>query len=629
LKVAIVTNIEAAIGLKRDFEIVSGLLTELGHEVTGIQFDAPREDPSFIEVMQADYGLTIFLEVLPVDLVRLSPVNWIFANAEWVRPEMVKLIERHCDKVFAKTHEAQCIFEPLWPGKVFYVGFTCRDQYDATVKREPKFLHIGGNSSLRGSSAVVDAWKWEHNGKQLKAELTIVSTALKERPEIPGVTYLDHVEETELKRLQNSHAFHIYPSATEGYGHAIHEAMSVGAVVLTTKAPPMDEIDTGFSKIPARKYGTYNLADLYEVSAIDIHLYVREMQIIFYDVSSRGEGSLSRLYFIEQDAEFKKAFTTHLQDIGPKRTPRKKSRDVLDIAFLGNFANPDSTENMIQWALTEGLGHQVEKLQENAVRLHDIREAAEFSDLLIWVRTPTFLKVPNEQMEEFLRTTQTKTCSIHLDKFFGIPEREALIGKIPFWLTNHVFTADGSMDEEFSARKVNHHWMTPAASEVFSHPGCPQERFLCDVGFVGARTGYHKEHPFRETLIAFLEQTYGGKFRLIEGVRGHELNDFYASCKVCVADCFGSGRIPFYWSDRMVETPMRHGFLLSPFIQGLNIPLPTFEPENLEDLRHRIDFWLQEEKMRKTAQKKCAEHVRRYDTWTVRMKEILGKVLHD
>jgi hypothetical protein len=613
VRVGIISNIKAAIGLARDFEILRDLLVDLGHEVIGIQYDEP--EPTDLPCLD----LAMFLEVLPVDMLRIAPVNWYWGNAEWVRPEMVKLIERHCDKVFAKTHEAQRIFEPLWPGKVFYTGFAARDRFDETATQEDFFLVLAGNSQIRGAQECIDAWHWTHNGKRIEAPLYVVARCPLTSVEDDRIHRFTEVPDTMLRELQNTCRFHLHLSQTEGWGHSLHESLSVGAEIIIPDSPPMNELVCA-DRIPTVGKSKFHLADLYQVSAIDI--YKAAVEHLEFRAIGRARGP--RDEFLRLNAEFKEAFAAHLQDIGPKRTPRKKSSDVLDIAFIGNFQNPDSTENMIQWALTEGLGHQVEKLQENAVRLHDIREAAEFSDLFIWVRTPTFLKVPNEQMEEFLSRLRIPSAGLHLDKFFGIPEREALIGKIPFWKCKYVFTADGSRQDDFRSRGVNHFYMPPAASIVYSHPGIPREEYLCDVGFVGAHHGYHSEHPFRNQLIDFLESTYGDRFKLIEGLRGHGLNDFYASCKVCVADCFGGGKIPYYTSDRMVETPMRHGFLLSPKIEGMTIPLATFEPENLTDLHKQIEYWLSHEKERLAVKFDCADHVRRHDTWTERLRMVLS-----
>jgi hypothetical protein len=613
VRVGIVTNLNGR-GLEKDARLIYPIIGSLGHEVEIIQFDEPCDK---------EFSLLIFLEVTPHHLIELSGAPpWLIPNPEFLREDGIKLVKRHFGKVLCKTHEAHRICSSLFGEMARYVGFMSEDRFDPTVERKPRFLHIAGNSKVKGTLPVLDAFRWTHCGERLAAELVIVSDWLESKDVPEGVKVLSKISDPELRRLQNECLFHLQPSQVEGWSHVLHEALSVNANILTVDFPPMNEIKYAY-RVPATSSSSLHSARTCESSALDIHVMIDVLTEDGETNQKFGHTGLPREEFLAEKEAFEAALTAEFQDIPSKRQPRKKSRDVLDIAFLGNFAE-HSTEQMIHYALTEGLGHQVEKLQENAVRLHDIREAAEFSDLLIWVRTPTFLKVPNEQMEEFLSVLRIPSAGLHLDKFFGIPEREALVGKIPFWKCKYVFTADGSRQDDFRARGVNHFYMSPAASVVYSHPGIPREEYLCDVGFVGARHGYHSEHPFRNQLIDFLESTYGDRFKLIEGLRGHGLNDFYASCKVCVADCFGGGKIPYYTSDRMVETPMRHGFLLSPRIEGMTIPLATFEPENLTDLHKQIEYWLSHEKERLAVKFDCADHVRRHDTWTERLRMVLS-----
>jgi hypothetical protein len=493
------------------------------------------------------------------------------------------------------------------------------------VLRQPAFLHIGGNSSLRGTQEVIDAWRWKRNGNKIPSLLTIVSKAVKPDNLPDDVYWCEEVNETDLQWLQNSHQFHIYPSGTEGFGHAIHESLSVGATLLLTNAPPMNEIRNMLPICTSGRKSRYGMADVYEVSALEIHSCVTAALKL-----PPADRKLVREEFLEGNAAFAKAFAPHLEEVVPAAPPRvvvAKPKERQTVAFLGNFEASESTENMILWALTERLGMHVLPLQENKTTIHDLVACTEWeADYFLWVRTPGWLKVPDHDMFRTLMEMPCPSISLHLDKFWGIAAREELIGKIPFWQTDYVFTADGSRQKDFGERGVNHIYMEPAASEVYAHPGTPRDHYRCDVAFVGART-YHSEHPFRGQMITFLEVTYGERFKLVEGgLRGHDLNDFYASARVVVGDCFGSGKISFYWSDRMVETPMRYGFLLSPDIDGLSIPLARFEPENLADLRQQIEYWLGHEKERCAKIVECAKHVRTFDTWTERLLWILGKV---
>lgn len=542
-------------------------------------------------------------------------------------PDRVQTVALEIDRIFAKTREAERLFSPLFPGRVKYTGFLTRDQCLPEIDRRPWFLHIGGNSSLRGTQTVLDAWKWNHKGKIPERHLIIVSSALKDESQVKMVTRYANIDEEKLRALQNQCMFHIYPSGTEGWGHAIHEAQSCGAILLLTDAPPMNEIPHVYP-LPSRKASKYNLADVYEVSALDVFSAASVCSEIYKqrpEEEWKEEQRQIRALFLTANEDFKKTFNDEL-NLGIKAAPEKKFvRPVRTgnkklIAFLGNFASPESTENMIKWGLEE-LGHGVVEIQENEATVEWIEEAIHSTDVFFWVRTPGFLKVSDARMQVILDNAEIPTVSIHLDKFWGIPDREVMIGKTPFWKTKFVFTADGSAQEKFKERGVNHIHMRPAVSEVYCHTGVPRGTFLCDVVFVGARE-YHSEYPFRQQLIDFLERTYGDKFKLIQGIRGHELNDVYASAKIAIGDAIFAG-VPNYWSDRVPETIGRGGFLLHPEVPGLDVPVATYVPQSTDSLASHIEWWLGHENERRTKQRECTKYVREHDTWTIRLREIL------
>ena len=151
MNIAIVTNMNG-IGLTRDYELLRDFLDAKGHEITPYQFDEPLADDH-------THDLAVFLEIIPRDKLGLAKRRFLFANPEWMKPQVIASAKQHIEKIFVKTHEAKRLLDPLFPGKVFYVGFLTRDQCLVTIERRPWFLHIGGNSVLRGTQAVVDAWK--------------------------------------------------------------------------------------------------------------------------------------------------------------------------------------------------------------------------------------------------------------------------------------------------------------------------------------------------------------------------------------------------------------------------------------------------------------------------------------
>lgn len=626
MNIAIVSNITNGIGLEVEYKLLRAFLERLGHQVTGYQYDEAL--PEGIPV--PSYDIAFFMEVVPRNLLCLSERRFMFPNPEWLKPDMIEIVDRSFEKIFAKTREGERVLESLFPGRVHYTGFMCTDKYDPRVPRTPTFLHLAGNSMLRGTQEVLDAWRWRKNGKWLDAHLVVVGTAKFSREGLEDsdrVLFSDRIPADELKTLQNMCMFHLLPSGTEGFGFALHEALSVGAYIITIGKPPMVEIDRAFF-LPGEKAGKYNLADIWRTSALDIFEAVEKIQYLSEELI--GSDKI-RQKFLEDNDFFATTLANHLSDPVKKiershtRTDGKKT-----IAFIGNFSAPESTENMVKWALEERLSYKVETLQENEIGIANLRDAMEWNDILLWIRTPGWLPVGDKEMQTFLEDLERKeipTISMHLDKFVGIQEREKLIGQQPFWRTRYVWTADGSPAAAaiFNALKINHNWMRPAVSEVYCHPGTPRDHFRCDVGFVGARD-YHAEYPFRRQLVEWLEATYGEGFKHITNVRGHELNDFYASCKVVVGDCIFAGT-PNYWSDRVPETCGRGGFLLHPQVRGMTTPLAFYEAQNLENLHWQIEYWLDHEAERKEVRHRCSFYTWSNDTWTSRMRQILEEVL--
>ena len=619
MNIAIVTNMNG-IGLQRDYELLNGYLRdELHHSVAGIQFDDAREMGDNI------YDLAIYLEVAPRSLMNISERRWAFLNPDWCKPDVIQVVDRSFEKIFAKTREGQRIFEELFPGRVHYTGFMARDQYEKRITRRPWFLHVGGNSSLRGTETVLDAWRWRKNGKSIESTLILISSTVKDEDLPPHVRLYDHVDEEELKVYQNECMFHLYPSGTEGWGHALHEALSVGACIITTGRPPMSEID-GCYYLESKRASKYNLADVWEVDALEI---IEAVECVGKMKAADIDSARMRKQFLDGNESFKKLFAPHLEEPVAVAVPAliRGPKTGRSVAFIGNFAAEHSTENQIKWALTERLGFQVETLQEDKVDFNAVREAAVYNDALIWVRTPGWLQISDSNMENILlelKEREIPSISIHLDKFWGIPEREQRIGKDAFWKTQFVWTADGGHDEDFRLRGVNHYWMRPAVSEVYCHPGTPRDQHRCDVLFVGARE-YHPEYPFRPMLVDFLRREYGDRFHHVTGIRGHDLNDVYASAKVVIGDCIFAGT-PYYWSDRVPETCGRGGLLLHPSVMGFDYPVPTYKPQDLGDLKNHIDAALAiTQAHRNLVRARCLAYVMKNDTWTRRMERIFDE----
>lgn len=220
MRILVVTNVRDGKGLARDGEILSRLLHGWGHDVEVLDFRKPPTDPR--------YGLTIHFEHIEPHLLGLSPADWYIPNPEWHEDDAARALDAgKFARVLCKTKEAARQFEKL-TDRVVFVGFESLDRLDPSVPRERVFLHAPGWSAVKGTEAICSAWARANgqNGGPLQYPLD----------------YQARRTEEQIRRAQNRALFHLCPSEYEGFGHVIHEALSVGAIVVTTDAPPMNEV---------------------------------------------------------------------------------------------------------------------------------------------------------------------------------------------------------------------------------------------------------------------------------------------------------------------------------------------------------------------------------------------------
>jgi len=204
---------------------------------------------------------------------------------------------------------------------------------------------------------------------------------------------------------------------------------------------------------------------------------------------------------------------------------------------------------------------------DSAPACEDVLTAAKGADMLLWARTHGHR--PTGDVAAMLRQiedTGTVTVGLHLDLYWGIPRREAEIGVDPWWSAQHVFTADGG---PHPWGKVNHHWCPPAMDQRFFGRGTFRHSFNHSAVFVGGIVpDIHGHH--RRALLTWARRKYGGGFVQYgmgrRKVWGPDLCDLYTSAGVALGDSAWS---PYYWSDRVVQTLGRGGFLAHPRTPGM------------------------------------------------------------
>jgi len=237
-------------GLTRDGALLSQHLTSLGHQVQTEGLASTLRSrlsrvPLGIWRRQDVVDANIFLESIADRWLPAARWNVLIPNPEWTLDRDLERLSQ-IDLVLPKTREGLRAFQHLGP-PVRLLGFTSVDRRTRpglAATGTLKFLHVAGRSEQKGTGILIRAWTLRPDWPSL----TVVQRP--QRPDhwirevkLPNLRHLiGHLPDGQLRRLQNDHAVHITPSEAEGFGHTIVEGMSCGGVVVTTDAPPMNEL---------------------------------------------------------------------------------------------------------------------------------------------------------------------------------------------------------------------------------------------------------------------------------------------------------------------------------------------------------------------------------------------------
>jgi glycosyltransferase involved in cell wall biosynthesis len=248
------------------------------------------------------FDVNIMMEHIWPDSLAAAPVNVIVPNPEWFDRHDRRLL-KWVEQVWAKTGNTKQIFARL--GKQGdLIGFDSEDRLDVAVPRNREFFHLAGKSAMKGTQRLLQIWRQHPHWPRL----TVVQH-LREGEQADGGANIQVIsgflDDGELQRLQNACVFHLCTSETEGWGHYLVEAMSVGAVTITLDAPPMNELVTPergclLSCSASRRQ---KLAQCYEFEAMSLgDTVARAMAMSASEVESIGAAA--RQWFVDNKAGF-------------------------------------------------------------------------------------------------------------------------------------------------------------------------------------------------------------------------------------------------------------------------------------------------------------------------------------
>lgn len=286
-------SVSNGVGLERDRKILATALKELGHVVQEKEMhkSTPRDEP------QA--GINIYFESINEECLSTARLNWFVPNPEYYLQD-ISLLER-IDLILCRTQQAERIFQAL-NKRTYFLGFTSLDRYDEGIEKNFRsFFHLAGASGTKNTSAVVELWR---NNRYLP-HLTVIRHGVASPFDQHNVRWFSsRLSEEDLRYLQNYHGIHVCPSIAEGYGHYIIEAMSVGAVVITTNAPPMNEfiLDkrclVSYSSVTPHALGTAYIASPFQLAKVVYQL----VHLPFDELKKIGDNN--RLRYLQKTQEF-------------------------------------------------------------------------------------------------------------------------------------------------------------------------------------------------------------------------------------------------------------------------------------------------------------------------------------
>jgi hypothetical protein len=248
------------VGLTRDFELLASALGTCHCSVT-VQHCERRERRrrralttwviAQLRRLQrhrhpgrAAWDVNIMLEHVWPQFLHEARCNVLVPNPEWFDRRDRSFLDL-IDRVWVKSTMSEQLFRAQ--GRVTVrIGFDSEDRYLPDVVRRRECLHLAGRSPLKGTRRLLALWRRHPQWPMLTV---IENDAMPDKSSAlhgcANVTYQrGYLTDEGLRGLQNAHRFHVCPSEAEGWGHYIAEAMSIGALAITTDAPPMNELVT-------------------------------------------------------------------------------------------------------------------------------------------------------------------------------------------------------------------------------------------------------------------------------------------------------------------------------------------------------------------------------------------------
>ena len=309
------------VGLKRDLSVWRDALRHPGIHLTVTAFHDTVHHRSrrmlrrLIPMITRRplYDINLFVEDVTEGWLNTARVNCLIPHQEWFTEAHRDLLPR-MDWLLCKTRFAVESF--LGHGiSTKLIGFTSQDRFDKTVRKDySACIHVAGSSMQKGSKTVNDVWLRNPSWPTLSLFWNNPRGTPVNGPNVRCETKF--LDDAHLRWMQNMYGIHLCPSEAEGFGHYMAEAMSCKAVVVTTDAPPMNELVGHDRGVLVRYHRTtpQGAGTSFYVDPSDLEEKINT--VLGMDPSRRRElGDNARDWYLENDLAFKTRLFEVMQSI--------------------------------------------------------------------------------------------------------------------------------------------------------------------------------------------------------------------------------------------------------------------------------------------------------------------------
>jgi len=242
MRINLISNHRKDTGLAQDVDIIRGLLTAVFDDkvqIALIQYTQPQ-------CIEADFN--IFFEIINPCLFPYAGRNIWIPNHEWTFQDWIPYMHM-VNEIWVKTHEAERIFKSLTATHVRYIGWTSLSKEYSSKKNYYKAIVPLGKNIYREIQVIFDAYiRLKQTAPIDFARLPVLNVVSQRQIDVPDlitdkVVLHGKLSSEDYDNLVKESGLCICLSKTEGFGHAVNEAMSSGCnLILSSIAPFLEDV---------------------------------------------------------------------------------------------------------------------------------------------------------------------------------------------------------------------------------------------------------------------------------------------------------------------------------------------------------------------------------------------------